>query len=52
MKNELMLINSEYATLSTAIIYLNQNIIINMIINEHNVKIQSLFKCGFNVYRI
>ena len=33
-------------------IRLNRNIIVNMIINEPNVKIQSLFGVGFNAYEL
>jgi len=42
------LIKTEYESLSIIMICLTQNIIENMIINEQNAKIQSLFKRDFN----
>lgn len=42
------LIKTEYESLLIIMICLTQNIIENMIINEQNTKIQSLFKRDFN----
>lgn len=42
------LIKTKYESLSIIMICLTQNIIENMIINEQNAKIQSLFMRDFN----